>query len=54
MLRVPLPNVHLIHTEGSGCYGHNGADDVAADAALIARELPGVSGAGAIDARAGA
>jgi CO/xanthine dehydrogenase Mo-binding subunit len=42
MLRVPLPNVHLIHTEGSGCYGHNGADDAAADAALIARELPGV------------
>src|SRR5580698_9446739 len=42
MLRVPLPNVHLIHVEGSGCYGHNGADDAAADAALIARELPGV------------
>ncbi|HUN95356.1 MAG TPA: molybdopterin cofactor-binding domain-containing protein [Bradyrhizobium sp.] len=42
MLRVPLPNVHLIHTEGSGCYGHNGADDAAADAALIARELSGI------------
>src|SRR6202012_4405437 len=42
MLRVPLPNVHLIHVEGSGCYGHNGADDAAADAALIARQLPGV------------
>jgi nicotinate dehydrogenase subunit B len=41
MLRVPPTNVHLIHTEGSGCYGHNGADDAAADAALIARELPG-------------
>ena len=27
--------------EGSGCYGHNGADDAAADAALIARALPG-------------
>jgi nicotinate dehydrogenase subunit B len=42
MLRVPPAKVRLIHTEGSGCYGHNGADDAAADAALIARELPGV------------
>jgi CO/xanthine dehydrogenase Mo-binding subunit len=42
MLRVPQPSVHLIHVEGSGCYGHNGADDAAADAALIAQELPGV------------
>jgi nicotinate dehydrogenase subunit B len=42
MLRVPLASVRLIHVEGSGCYGHNGADDAAADAALIARELPGV------------
>ena len=41
MLRVPPAKVRLIHTEGSGCYGHNGADDAAADAALIARELPG-------------
>jgi nicotinate dehydrogenase subunit B len=42
MLRVPPENVHLVHVEGSGCYGHNGADDAAADAALIARELPGI------------
>ena len=42
MLRVPPARVRLIHVEGSGCYGHNGADDAAADAALIARELPGV------------
>jgi nicotinate dehydrogenase subunit B len=42
MLRVPLASVRLIHVEGSGCYGHNGADDAAADAALIARELPGL------------
>jgi len=27
--------------EGAGCYGHNGADDVAGDAALIARAVPG-------------
>ena len=42
MLRVPPAKVRLIHVEGSGCYGHNGADDAAADAALIARELPGI------------
>ena len=41
MLRVPQEQVHCIHTEGSGCYGHNAADDVAADAALIARAIPG-------------
>jgi nicotinate dehydrogenase subunit B len=41
MLRMPPDKVHLIHVEGSGCYGHNGADDAAADAALIARALPG-------------
>jgi len=29
------------HTPGAGCYGHNGADDVALDAALVARALPG-------------
>ncbi|MBP2234419.1 CO/xanthine dehydrogenase Mo-binding subunit [Sinorhizobium kostiense] len=33
-------SVHLIHMEGAGCYGHNGADDAAADAALLARALP--------------
>jgi nicotinate dehydrogenase subunit B len=42
MLRVPPDKVRCIHVEGSGCYGHNGADDAAADAALIARALPGV------------
>jgi CO/xanthine dehydrogenase Mo-binding subunit len=42
MLRMPLESVRCIHVEGSGCYGHNGADDAAADAALIARELPGL------------
>jgi nicotinate dehydrogenase subunit B len=41
MLRMPASNVRCIHVEGSGCYGHNGADDAAADAALIARALPG-------------
>ena len=41
MLHMPPANVRCIHVEGSGCYGHNGADDAAADAALIARALPG-------------
>jgi len=41
MLKLPKESVHCIHLEGSGCYGHNGADDVAADAALLARALPG-------------
>jgi CO/xanthine dehydrogenase Mo-binding subunit len=40
MLRMPPDRVHCIHVEGSGCYGHNGADDAAADAALIANSLP--------------
>ena len=34
-------NVHCIHAEGAGCYGHNGADDVALDAALLARATGG-------------
>jgi nicotinate dehydrogenase subunit B len=41
MLKMPPASVRCIHVEGSGCYGHNGADDAAADAALIARALPG-------------
>ncbi len=41
MLRIPAERVRCIHSQGSGCYGHNGADDAAGDAALIARALPG-------------
>ncbi len=41
LLRLPPEQVRCVHVEGSGCYGHNGADDVAADAALIARAMPG-------------
>lgn len=41
MLGVAPEQVRVIHTEGSGCYGHNGADDAAADAALIAQAVPG-------------
>jgi nicotinate dehydrogenase subunit B len=29
------------HMEGAGCYGHNGADDAAFDAVLLARAVPG-------------
>jgi nicotinate dehydrogenase subunit B len=42
LLRVQPSQVRCIHVQGSGCYGHNGADDVAADAALVARAMPGV------------
>ena len=38
---MPQEEVRVIHMEGAGCYGHNGADDAAADAALIARTVPG-------------
>jgi CO/xanthine dehydrogenase Mo-binding subunit/aerobic-type carbon monoxide dehydrogenase small subunit (CoxS/CutS family) len=41
VLKMPPEQIHVIHTEGSGCYGHNGADDAALDAALLARALPG-------------
>jgi CO/xanthine dehydrogenase Mo-binding subunit len=34
-------NVQCIHAQASGCYGHNGADDAACDAALIAMQIPG-------------
>ncbi|HEV3239223.1 MAG TPA: molybdopterin cofactor-binding domain-containing protein [Casimicrobiaceae bacterium] len=40
MLAMPLERVRCVHVEGSGCYGHNGADDAAADAALLAYRLP--------------
>lgn len=41
LLKMPEAQIRVIHMEGSGCYGHNGADDAAADAALIAAALPG-------------
>jgi CO/xanthine dehydrogenase Mo-binding subunit len=40
-LKMQATDVRCVHTEGSGCYGHNGADDVAVDAALLARATPG-------------
>ena len=41
MLRLPPERVRCIHMEGSGCYGHNGADDAGADAALHRAAFPG-------------
>ena len=41
VLRMPAERISVIHVEGAGCYGHNGADDVAGDAALLARAVPG-------------
>lgn len=40
-LRCAPEQVVVRHMEGAGCYGHNGADDVALDAVLIARAVPG-------------
>ena len=34
-------DIVVMHAEGAGCYGHNGADDVALDAALLARAADG-------------
>ena len=41
LLDLQPEKVHGIHVEGSGCYGQNGADDVAADAVVIAKAVPG-------------
>jgi nicotinate dehydrogenase subunit B len=35
-LKLPKLQVQVMHAPGAGCYGHNGADDVAFDAAFIA------------------
>ena len=36
-LGVDVSDIEIAHAQGAGCYGHNGADDVALDAALLAR-----------------
>ena len=36
---VPVEAVRVINVEGAGSYGHNGADDVAADAVVLSREV---------------
>ena len=39
LLGMPVENVRVIFTEGSGCYGHNGSDDAAGDAALLSQAV---------------
>jgi nicotinate dehydrogenase subunit B len=39
VLGMPRDKVRLVWVEGSGCYGHNGADDATADAALMSQAL---------------
>lgn len=34
---LPPEQVRIIHADGAGCYGQNGADDAALDAAMLAR-----------------
>lgn len=40
-LGVAIDQVTVHHVEGAGAYGHNGADDAAFDAALLARAVNG-------------
>jgi CO/xanthine dehydrogenase Mo-binding subunit len=41
-LSFGLEQFVLIHVQGAGCYGHNGADDVVFDAARVAAEQPNI------------
>jgi nicotinate dehydrogenase subunit B len=41
VLGRPAQGVIVRHRLGAGCYGHNGADDAAMDAAILARAVPG-------------
>jgi CO/xanthine dehydrogenase Mo-binding subunit/aerobic-type carbon monoxide dehydrogenase small subunit (CoxS/CutS family) len=40
-LGLDADQVNVRYAEGAGVYGHNGADDVAMDAVLLARAMPG-------------
>ena len=40
-LKLDPAAISVKHVQGPGCYGHNGADDAAADAAVIAFRRPG-------------
>ena len=39
LMGLPDVDVNIIRMEAAGCYGRNGADDVAADAALLSRAV---------------
>ncbi len=41
LVDLPEENIRITGVPGSGCYGHNGADGVAADVALLAMAYPG-------------
>ncbi len=38
---IDSKQIEVQHMRGAGCYGHNGADDVAYDAAWLAKQVPG-------------
>ena len=38
---IDAEKIRCIAAENAGCYGHNGADDAAMDAAVLARTVPG-------------
>ena len=40
-LGIDAQQIEVQHVRGAGCYGHNGADDVAYNAAWLARHVPG-------------
>jgi nicotinate dehydrogenase subunit B len=41
VLGLPESKIRCVHEMGAGCYGHNGADDAACDAAMIAMAVRG-------------
>lgn len=41
VLGLPAAEIVLEHRPSAGCYGHNGADDAALEAALLAEAFPG-------------
>jgi CO/xanthine dehydrogenase Mo-binding subunit len=41
ILDLDAARLRVVHVQGAGCYGQNGADDVALDAAIVARAVPG-------------
>lgn len=40
VLNLKEERIHIQHMDGPGCFGHNGADDAALDAALLAISYP--------------
>jgi nicotinate dehydrogenase subunit B len=43
MLGIPVEAVRCIYVDGAGCYGRNGHEDAAADAALLSHAMGGVA-----------